>query len=256
MLIGEDFLENPAICVISADGYNDLTLKLNKENHTAEVVNGATKPEEVYSITVKKAEHGTVTASSETAKEGEVITVTVQPDTGYELDTLTVTQSDEAVDTESVDNGYTFVMPAGDVTVSAVFQAAESSGELLPPATVTAKYNYSLLSTSTVYLDFGQDADTQTWLNKIARVSVDGEVYKQTTSLVMESNAWTVGTDMNSGTMPMVLQITEDFTAPATVVISAEGYKDLTVNLTKTGTAAMLSIFAEIGNGGKDRTRS
>ena len=250
VLIGEDFLENPAICVISADGYNDLTLKLNKENHTAEVVNGATKPEEVYSITVKKAEHGTVTASSETAKEGEVITVTVQPDTGYELDTLTVTQSDEAVDTESVDNGYTFVMPAGDVTVSAVFQAAESSGELLPPATVTAKYNYSLLSTSTVYLDFGQDADTQTWLNKIARVSVDGEVYKQTTSLVMESNAWTVGTDMNSGTMPMVLQITEDFTAPATVVISAEGYKDLTVNLTKTGSGSDAQYAAEIGNGG------
>lgn len=250
VLIGEDFLENPAICVISADGYNDLTLKLNKENHTAEVVNGATKPEEVYSITVKKAEHGTVTASSETAKEGEAITVTVQPDTGYELDTLTVTQSDEAVDTESVDNGYTFVMPAGDVTVSAVFQAAESSGELLPPATVTAKYNYSLLSTSTVYLDFGQDADTQTWLNKIARVSVDGEVYKQTTSLVMERNAWTVGTDMNSGTMPKVLQITEDFTAPATVVISAEGYKDLTVNLTKTGSGSDAQYAAEIGNGG------
>ena len=249
VLIGENFLENSAICVISADGYNDLTLRLNKENYTAEVVDGATEPEDVYSITVEEAEHGTVTASPKTAKEGDTITVTVQPDSGYELDTLTVMQGNEAVAIESVDDGYTFVMPAGDVTVSAVFQAAESSGELLPPATVTAKYNYSLLSTSTVYLDFGQDEDTQTWLNKIARVSVDGEVYKQTTSLVMESNAWTVGTDMNSGTMPTVLQLTENFTAPATVVISAEGYKDLAVNLTKAGSGSDAQYAAEIENG-------
>lgn len=145
---------------------------------------------------------------------------------------------------------YTFVMPAGDVTVSAVFRAAESSGELLPPAMVTAKYNYSSFFTSTVYLDFGQDADTQTWLNKIARVSVDGEVYEQKPSLSMESKAWTVGRDINSAATPTVLQITEDFTAPATVVISAEGYKDLAVNLTKTGSGSNAQYAAEIENGG------
>ena len=38
LYIGEDFSANPATCVISAAGYNDLTLKLNKTNHTAEVV--------------------------------------------------------------------------------------------------------------------------------------------------------------------------------------------------------------------------
>lgn len=38
LYIGEDFSVNPATCVISAAGYNDLTLKLNKTNHTAEVV--------------------------------------------------------------------------------------------------------------------------------------------------------------------------------------------------------------------------
>ena len=38
LYIGEDFSANPATCVISATGYNDLTLKLNKTNHTAEVV--------------------------------------------------------------------------------------------------------------------------------------------------------------------------------------------------------------------------
>ena len=250
VLIGEKFPENSAICVISADGYNDLTLRLNKENYTVEVVDGATEPEEVYSITVEEAEHGTVTASSKTAKKGETITVTVQPAGGYELDALTVMQGDKAVDTKSADDGYTFVMPAGDVTVSAAFRAAESSGELLPPTMVTAKYNYSSFFTSTVYLDFGQDADSLTWLNKITQVSVDGEIYKRTTSLIMESKAWTVGTDMNSGTMPTVLQLTENFTAPATVVISAEGYKDLAVNLTKAGSGIDAQYAAEIENGG------
>lgn len=250
VLIGEDFPKNSAICVISADGYNDLTLRLNKENYTVEVVDGATEPEEVYSITVEEAEHGTVTASSKTAKEGETITVTVQPAGGYELDALTVMQGDKAVDTKSADDGYTFVMPAGDVTVSAAFRAAESSGELLPPTMVTAKYNYSSFFTSTVYLDFGQDADSLTWLNKITQVSVDGEIYERTTSLSMESKAWTVGADINSETMPTVLQLTENFTAPATVVISAEGYKDLAVNLTKAGSGSDAQYAAEIENGG------
>ena len=36
--IGEDFSGDEATCVISATGYNDLTLKLNKKNHSAQVV--------------------------------------------------------------------------------------------------------------------------------------------------------------------------------------------------------------------------
>lgn len=249
--IGSGFPATQAICVISADGYNDLTLKLNKEDRTAEVVDGATEPEDVYSITVEEAEHGTVTASSKTAKEGDTITVTVQPDSGYELDTLTVMQDNEAVAIESVDDGYTFVMPAGNVTVSAVFRTVESSGELLPPTTVTAKYNYSSFSTSTVYLDFGQDINTQTWLDKISSVNVNGNVYQYESSLSWNAkNAWTVGKDINSTTTPTVLQITENFTAPATVAISAEGYKDLTVNLTKAGSGSDAQYAAEIENGG------
>ena len=141
------------------------------------------------------------------------------------------------------------MMPAGDVTVSAAFRAAESSGELLPPTMVTAKYNYSPFFTSTVYLDFGQDTDSLTWLNQITQVSVDGEIYEQTTSLIMGSKAWTVGKDMNSGTTPTVLQLTENFTAPATVVISADGYKDLAVNLTKAGSGSDAQYAAEIENG-------
>lgn len=106
MLIGEDFPENPAICVISADGYSDLTLKLNKENYTAEVVDGATEPEEVYSITVEDAENGAVAVSSQEATAGAAITVTVQTSSGYELDALTVRQDDDTtVSTEKPEMG-------------------------------------------------------------------------------------------------------------------------------------------------------
>lgn len=36
--VGENFTDNPATCVISADGYKPLTLNLDKTNHTATVV--------------------------------------------------------------------------------------------------------------------------------------------------------------------------------------------------------------------------
>ena len=38
LYIGEGFSGDEATCVISATGYNDLTLKLNKTNHSAQVV--------------------------------------------------------------------------------------------------------------------------------------------------------------------------------------------------------------------------
>ena len=38
LYIGEGFTDTTATCVISADGYKDLTLTLNKSNHTATVV--------------------------------------------------------------------------------------------------------------------------------------------------------------------------------------------------------------------------
>ena len=58
-------------------------------------------------------EHGTVTVSPESASKGDTVTITVTPDKGYTLESLTV-----------LDKGggrYTFVMPAGKITVKAVF---------------------------------------------------------------------------------------------------------------------------------------
>ncbi len=68
-------------------------------------------------------EHGTVTVSPESASRGDTVTITVTPDKGYVLESLTVLDQDgKALALTDKDGGkYTFVMPAGKITVKAVF---------------------------------------------------------------------------------------------------------------------------------------
>ena len=68
-------------------------------------------------------EHGTVTVSPESASKGDTVTITVTPDKGYVLESLTVLDKDgKALALTGKGGGkYTFVMPAGKVTVKAVF---------------------------------------------------------------------------------------------------------------------------------------
>ena len=68
-------------------------------------------------------EHGTVTVSPKSASKGDTVTITAIPDKGYTLESLTVLDKD-GKELELTDKGggkYTFVMPAGKVTVKAVF---------------------------------------------------------------------------------------------------------------------------------------
>ena len=74
LVIGEGYDVNPATCVIAADGYQDLTLTLDKTTHTATVVN--TTPV-TYSVTVANCENGSATVSPETAEAGQTVTVTL-----------------------------------------------------------------------------------------------------------------------------------------------------------------------------------
>jgi hypothetical protein len=90
-----------------------------------ELANKTLRPYVVhYNLTVAEGiEHGTVTASTATPFAGQTVTLTVKPDDGYRLDTLTVTQGETPVEVTPVDaTHYTFTMPAGNVTVSAVFE--------------------------------------------------------------------------------------------------------------------------------------
>ena len=73
-------------------------------------------------------EHGTVTVSPESASKGDTVTITATPDKGYTLESLTVLDKDgKALELTDKDGGkYTFVMPAGKVTVKAVFMDANT----------------------------------------------------------------------------------------------------------------------------------
>lgn len=68
-------------------------------------------------------EHGTVTVSPESASKGDTVTITVTPDKGYVLESLTVLDKDgkALALTDKGGGRYTFVMPAGKITVKAVF---------------------------------------------------------------------------------------------------------------------------------------
>ena len=85
-----------------------------------------------YSITVKDAKNGDVTASHKSAAKGALVTLTVDPDKGYVLDTLTVLDGkDKEIKLTEKNGKYTFTMPASKVTVEAMFKAEQSTGKNL-----------------------------------------------------------------------------------------------------------------------------
>lgn len=72
-----------------------------------------------YSISIGSMSHGSVTSNANEAEEGTSITLTVTPEETYTLESLTV--NGQNVISAVVDNTYTFIMPASNVTVSASF---------------------------------------------------------------------------------------------------------------------------------------
>ena len=81
-----------------------------------------------YSITCEEANSGLISTAEERAAVGTTIRVNIDPEEGYELDTLTVMCGETAIETTKVsDDVYTFVMPAGDVTITATFRAKTPS---------------------------------------------------------------------------------------------------------------------------------
>ena len=76
-----------------------------------------------YSVSVDDVKHGTVTVSPKSASKGDTVTITATPDKGYVLESLTVLDKDgKALTLTDKGSGkYIFVMPAGKVTVKAVF---------------------------------------------------------------------------------------------------------------------------------------
>ncbi len=75
-----------------------------------------------YAITCVSGEHGLVSTAMSRASVGTTVTIYVEAEADYELDTLTVMCGENEVETTKItDEQYTFVMPAGDVTITATF---------------------------------------------------------------------------------------------------------------------------------------
>ena len=75
-------------------------------------------PPTKYSISYGTMENGAVSADKGSAAAGETVNLTISPSEGYELDTLTVTANGQAVEV----NNNSFIMPAGNVSISATFK--------------------------------------------------------------------------------------------------------------------------------------
>ena len=83
---------------------------------------GASAP--AYTPTVEHSEYGTIAVHPDSAQKGDRVTITPTPEEGYTVDTVTVTDADgQAVAFTANDDGsYTFIQPAGKVTISVTFR--------------------------------------------------------------------------------------------------------------------------------------
>ncbi|MDY3014214.1 MAG: S-layer homology domain-containing protein [Evtepia sp.] len=142
--------------------------------------------------------------------------------------------------------------PGPEVRESRAGHAAAE--QAAPPTQVTATYHKKYIEASHVYLNFGQDEATKAWLESLSQVTVQGVTYSKQHTIVSQKRAWTVDKDMEAHDLPKVLKITESFTPPAVVVLSAEGYQDLTLTLTRSGSGSDASYTGEIQRDGARET--
>ena len=84
-----------------------------------------------YTVSVNKAEHGSITVSPKSASNGTTVTITVTPDQGYALETLkALDKNGNEIQLAEKNGKYTFTMPAGNVEVKAIFEKTATP----PPA--------------------------------------------------------------------------------------------------------------------------
>ena len=78
------------------------------------------------------------------------------------------------------------------------------------------------------------DLNDETWLNAIEKVVVNDVQYeKAAISWGSDGNIWNIGSVTGSYGSYQALRIVTKFNYPATIVISADGYKDLKVQVNK-----------------------
>ena len=235
-----DNLTFPATIKVTANGYKDLTVEVEKTKvnyqdvYTATVKKDTTggNTEAAYAATAKKASNGTVALDRDKdLKAGDKVTVTATPAENYEVDAVTVTtESNKNVDVTGSGETYTFTMPAENVTVSATFKekAPAQNGVI----------ELSRVSIGTDYIGNNWELEFKNadgYVGKITDVKVNGTAWEEKSYNVSSGGAYKKDTDNNKLSFAA-----KDFGAnpeiPAlksgdVVVISANGYDDLTFKL-------------------------
>lgn len=79
---------------------------------------------ERFAVTSTDMQNGVVQVA-DSAHDGETVTFELDPDEGYHIDTVTVTCNGESIAVSLADGVYSFIMPKGDVQVSATFKVVE-----------------------------------------------------------------------------------------------------------------------------------
>jgi hypothetical protein len=87
-------------------------------------------PAPVYAVVVSPSANGTVTASASAALAGERVALTVNPAPGYSLKPGTLLVNGSSAGLSGSGSSYSFVMPAADATVAAVFAAMSGQGSI------------------------------------------------------------------------------------------------------------------------------
>lgn len=117
--------KNQSICSVICDNEGTLYYK-NDAGYVFAVRSKASDgklAETKYAIDIASAGHGTVVSDKVQASAGTTVSLTIQAETGYELDTLTAGSAAVTVSGAAA----SFVMPAADVTVTAVFREADDT---------------------------------------------------------------------------------------------------------------------------------
>ena len=222
----------PLTMAITADGYKDLTVKVEKNgyDYTASVVANKQPAEKTYTAEAEASAHGVVALSAvKDLKEGTTVTVTLTPDDGYELDTIRVTGENGtavALEKES-ETVYTFTMPAENVSVKAAFKEAAPKKIELSDVKIATDYFGNAWEVSF------KNADS--YAAAVTGVKVNGTDWEKTAYSPSAGGKYYVNTSDNK----LVFAAKDYSTTPVipvlksgdVITVSAKGYEDLTMKL-------------------------
>lgn len=242
--------------------YLDFYVPEGYEGNTfyGEEVSKTLSPAVKYSIIIGSVENGTITANKEEAAEGEIVTLTATPAMGYELESWSVTYGESGKVDVSDEN--TFIMPKGDVTVTAVFKEASApatyqvtvSGDIkhgtvtADPTTAEAGATVTLTATpETGYVLDGWSvtyADNQSVTVTDNKFTMpDGNVTVTASfKLQAEYPVWVQGVRITSANMNDVLEDGKVSYDPATYTLTL---KNASISSTAAGQAAIRSLYPE-----------